>query len=204
MKEKGDVVTNIISGEVIDLFKEYAEIGVHILDRSGVVNNIPLVNTFFTLFKVSSSVRENFFREKLIRFLSELSNTPEKERIEMIKKLNEDDKFAGRTGEHILDIIEKLDFEKKPEIAAKLFIAFAEKRLSYNEFRHAIIALEKIAAFDIDKLKDFSDSNGKIKGLPQSVVLGFVNASLAFSPPADFGEPGYFPTELCKKFVTIL
>lgn len=37
----------------------------------------------------------------------------------MVDKLNEDDKFSGRAGAAVIEILDRMESQKKPELAAK-------------------------------------------------------------------------------------
>lgn len=195
------LISAIKSESVVDLGKEYAELGIDALIESNALESIPFVNTVVGLCKAAGHVRDQIFTDKFVRFLTPLSDMPEEERIEMADRLNEDDKFAGKAGARLIEIIDRMESENKPELAANFIKAFARKEVNFDTLRHLLFALERIPAFDIVELALFSSSNGvetRTNGDP--LLVGFVGAGLGINNGAIDG--GYIvPTQLCRSFV---
>lgn len=201
-KRSSALISAIKSEPVGDLSKEYAEYGIDMLIDSDILKDIPLINTAVGLFRAVDSARDYIFTEKIIRFLTQFSDLSKKDREAMVDKLNEDDKFAGKAGERIIEIIDRMESEDKPELAAKFFKAFACGEINFSEFRRVLIALERIPAFDIPSLAAFSmRDNSESVRMDQSLLLAFVNAGLGQNN-GGFGGGEILPTELCKIFVT--
>ncbi|EMY3089793.1 hypothetical protein ACLFME_005389 [Klebsiella quasipneumoniae] len=208
-KEEGKngraLVKVLSSDELSDLKKEYAEIGIDSLLDSGILKEIPLVGTLLGLYNVVDSVRDHIFTEKIFRFLTEFSELSEADRINMIDRLNEDDKFAGRAGERMLEIIDRIESEEKPELVATFLKAFSRKEISFEELRRLLSALERLPSFDLSKLPDFIIfDNDKAEGqtLSEAQMLSFVGAGLG-QLKGGYGGSIIRPTELCKLFVKV-
>lgn len=90
------LVSALKSDEIIELGKEYAELGIDSLIESNILESIPFVSTVVGLYKTVSSVKDQLFTEKVIRFLTHFSDLSDAERINMTERLNEDDKFSGK------------------------------------------------------------------------------------------------------------
>lgn len=195
------LISAIKSESVVELGKEYAELGIDALLESKALESIPFVNTVVGMYKVAGHVRDQIFTDKFVRFLTPLSDMPEAERIEMAERLNEDDKFAGKAGARLIEIIDRMESENKPELAANFIKAFARKEVSFETLRHLLFALERIPAFDVDELALFSSRSGaetRTNGDP--LLVGFVGAGLGINNGATDG--GYIvPTKLCRIFV---
>nr|WP_298174172.1 hypothetical protein [uncultured Pseudomonas sp.] len=197
------VVKALKSDSVISVEKEFLELGIDTLLESGVIKDIPLVNTVVGIFGAVGSVRDHLFANKLIRFISQLSEVPQKKRIEMIDKLNEDSKFSGKVGAVLIEILDRMESERKPELSAKCFAAFAKNEISFEELRHILFALEKVPSFEIEKLERFSKSTiGESLQMDESVLLSFVNAGLGKNN-GGFDGGAIVPTALCKTFVNV-
>lgn len=197
------VVKALKSDSVISVEKEFLELGIDTLLESGVIKDIPLVNTVVGIFGAVGSVRDHLFANKLIRFMSQLSEVPQKKRIEMIDKLNEDSKFSGKVGAVLIEILDRMESERKPELSAKCFAAFAKNEISFEELRHILFALEKVPSFEIEKLERFSKSTiGESLQMDESVLLSFVNAGLGKNN-GGFDGGAIVPTALCKTFVNV-
>lgn len=202
--QRGSAVVNVLrSDSVVDVGKEYLELGVDTLLESGALKDIPLVNTIIGIFNVAGSVRDQIFTSKLLRFLIRLSEVPQDERIAMVEKLNEDEQFSGRAGAAVLEILDRMESEKKPELAAKCFAAYARNEISFEELRRILLALERVPSFDIEKLEQFSRTTivESLK-MDEALLLAFVNAGLGQNN-GGFDGGAILPTRLCKKIVAI-
>lgn len=194
------VIDAIKSSSLVDLSKEYMQIGIDSLLGS----NIPIVNTITGVFTFVNSVKNELFIRKFLSFLTQLSDIPEKDRISMVNDLNKDDKFSGRAGEAIIEILDRMESEKKPELAAKFFSAFASKKINFEDLRRCLFALERTPSFDIDKLEIFiNDSAIYNQREDEPILLSFVNAGLGKN---NGGYDGgiIIPTNLCKIFVKVI
>ncbi|OON38101.1 hypothetical protein BTJ39_19245 [Izhakiella australiensis] len=200
-KRGSALISAIKSESVVNLSKEYAEYGLDMLIDSDVLKDIPFVNTAVGIFNAVGSVRDYLFTEKLIRFLTQFSELSKSEREAMVDKLNEDDKFTGKAGARIIEIIDRMESEDKPELAANFFKAFACEEISFSEFRRVLVALERIPAFDIPTLAAFStcDISASVR-MEQSLLLAFVNAGLGQNN-GRFDGGAILPTALCEIFV---
>lgn len=200
-KRGSELVEVIKSDDVTDLFKEYGEIAIDSALESGTLESIPLLNTLVGIFKTVSSVHDRRFTEKLIRFISGFADLDDATRINMANRLNENDKFAGKAGDRLIEIIDRMESENKPEIAAAFLKAFAFEHIDFITLRRLMVALERIPSFEIDELDTFSkydENNHQISD--EALLLSFVNAGLGKN---NGGLEGgiILPTDLCAVFV---
>ncbi|AVX89008.1 hypothetical protein [Pseudomonas sp. VE 196-7] len=193
----------IRSGAMGDAAKEYAELGIDALLASEAAKSIPVISTIAGIFSATLSIRDHIFCGKLLRFLSQLSEISEDKRNEMLRKLGENEKFAGKVGETIIEILERMESSKKPELAAKCFAAYAREGISFEELSRILFALERVPSLDIDKIGKFSKA--KIEDavkMDESLLLAFVNAGLGMN---NGGLDGGVvrPTKLCQLFLKV-
>ncbi|WP_228301801.1 hypothetical protein [Klebsiella aerogenes] len=148
-KRGSALICALKSDVIVELSKEYAELSIDALIESKTLEAIPFVSTVVGLYKVASSVRSQLFTEKIIRFLTHFSDLPDAERINMTERLNENDKFAGKAGARLIEIIDRMESENKPEVAAEFLKSFAREEIDFNVLRRLLVALERIPSFDI-------------------------------------------------------
>ncbi|ASB76742.1 TPA: hypothetical protein ACG0AS_002931 [Enterobacter hormaechei subsp. hoffmannii] len=201
-KRGSELVEVIKSDDVTDLFKEYGEIAIDSALESGTLESIPLLNTLVGIFKTVSSVHDRRFTEKLIRFISGFADLDDATRINMANRLNENDKFAGKAGDRLIEIIDRMESENKPEIAAAFLKAFAFEHIDFITLRRLMVALERIPSFEIDELDTFSkyDENNHHQISDEALLLSFVNAGLGKNN-GGFEGGIILPTDLCAVFV---
>ena len=201
-KRGSELVEVIKSDDVTDLFKEYGEIAIDSALESGTLESIPLLNTLVGIFKTVSSVHDRRFTEKLIRFISGFADLDDATRINMANRLNENDKFAGKAGDRLIEIIDRMESENKPEIAAAFLKAFAFEHIDFITLRRLMVALERIPSFEFDELDTFSkyDENNHHQISDEALLLSFVNAGLGKNN-GGFEGGIILPTDLCAVFV---
>ncbi|MNZ31246.1 hypothetical protein D3C78_485400 [compost metagenome] len=202
--QRGSAVVSVLkSDSVVSVGKDFLELGIDAVLESGALKDIPLVNAVVGIFGAAGSVRDQLFVNKLIRFMSQLSEVSQEERIAMVQKLNEDNKFSGKVGAALIEIIDRMESEKKPELSARCFAAFARGEISFEELRQILFALEKVPSFEVEKLEQFSKSTiDESLKMDESVLLSFVNAGLGKNN-GGFDGGAIVPTNLCKIFVKV-
>ncbi|MDM6904596.1 hypothetical protein QUH43_20235, partial [Enterobacter hormaechei] len=117
-------------------------------------------------------------------------------------RLNENDKFAGKAGDRLIEIIDRMESENKPEIAAAFLKAFAFEHIDFITLRRLMVALERIPSFEIDELDTFCkyDENNHHQISDEALLLSFVNAGLGKNNGGFEGGIS-LPTDLCAVFV---
>ena len=200
---RGEIVSNVVkSDSVVSLSKEYLEMGIDAALDSGVLKDIPFVSTVVNLCNSVGTVKDHIFATKLIKFLNQLSEIPLQERMTMVDKLNEDDKFAGKAGTALIEILERMESEIKPELSAKCFAAYAKEIINYTELRHMLLALERVPTFQISGIAEYSEVTiDKFMDIDESTLLAYVNAGLGMNNGGMDGG-AILPTELCRLFVS--
>lgn len=133
-KRGSALICALKSDEVVELSKEYAELSIDALIESKTLESITFVSTVVGVYKVASSVRSQLFTEKIFRFLTHFSDLPDAERIKMTERLNENDKFAGQAGARLIEIIDRMESESKPEVAAEFLKSFAREEINFMFF----------------------------------------------------------------------
>lgn len=198
------IVEAIKSESIVSLAKEIVEITADSLIDSEALKQVPMVNIITGVVGFTSSVRDNFLASKLVRFLNGLSEMEQERRSEMIERLNEEDKYRGRVGSALVETLDRMESEKKPELAAKCFVAFAKDEITFEELRRILFALEKIPSFDVEKLGEFIKADFDTLGkMDESLALSFVNAGLGRNN-GGFNGGVVVPTGLCNVFVAVI
>lgn len=202
--KRGEGITSVLrSDSVIAVGKEYLELGVDAVLDSEVLKDVPLVNTVVGIFNVAGTFRDHILATKLIRFLNQLSDVKQQDRVEMVERLNEDGKFSGRVGSALIEILDRMESEKKPELAARCFAAYAKKEISFEELRRILLALERVPSFDIEQLAAFSKAMPvDLAQMDEAMLLAYVNAGLGVNN-GGFDGGLIVPTKLCQLFIEI-
>lgn len=201
--ERGESVVKVIKSDAVtSLGKDYLEVGIDAALDSGALKDIPFVSTVVGIFNVAGTIKDHILTTKIIKFLDQISEIPVEDRVAMINRLNEDDNFSGKVGTILIEILDRMESEKKPEIAARCFAAFSKEVISFNELRHMLHALERIPTFEIDVIEEFSKAGiQESSSIQESTLLALVNSGLGQNN-GGFDGGAILPTKLCKLFVS--
>lgn len=202
--KRGEGIVSVLrSDSVVSVGKEYLELGIDAALDSGALKEIPFVSTVVGIFNVAGAVKDQLLTAKLIRFLNQLSDIPQQDRVEMVEKLNENGNFSGRAGSAIIEILDRMESEKKPELAAKCFAAYAKEEISFEELRRILLALERVPSFDIAQLVAFSKATLiESMQMDEAMLLAYVNAGLGVNNGGMDGG-AIVSTKLCQLFIKI-
>lgn len=202
--QRGSVIANVIrSDDLLQISKDALEIGIDAALDLGILKDFPIVSTVVGVFNVGGTIRDQLLASKVIGFLAKLSELSKKERDEMVDKLNADGKFAGRVGDALIEILDRMESERKPGIAAKCFSAYARGRIDYMQLRRLLVAIERIPSFDIGALRTFAGLTIKERATAdQHLLISLVNAGLAQNNGGWDGGV-IVATDLCDLFLQL-
>ena len=114
-----------------ELATEYSEILIDAILDEGVLKDMPLVGSVIGIVKFTNSIDQHFMTKKLYKFLFQLHKIPSEKRIKKIEEINSSQKYSCSVGEKILELLDKIDSEGKPEILGKLFKAVIQEKIDY-------------------------------------------------------------------------
>ena len=145
---------NSLTEDAIGCLGNYVELGIDSILEDGVFKDIPIVSTVISIFKVGNSIRERQSIKKLIVFLNEIyagaSNT---EKLEKYKeKFNSKDKFQNQQIEYLLVLIDRYISYDKPKMLAKLYMAYLDGEIIWNELTMYAEAIDRFLIIDADTL----------------------------------------------------
>jgi len=102
---------------------------------NNLVKDIPFVGTALKACKAVADVRDKLFLAKISRFITELDLVPPETREALIEKMKKHSDEAKKVGEAVLFSIDKASDLEKPEIIAKIFLAYITNQISVVPFR---------------------------------------------------------------------
>jgi hypothetical protein len=202
--------TNSISNEIInstiDLGIEYAEINLDEIFSDGILKEIPIVKTLYSIGKIGLSIRERFFVKKLLVFLKEFhSQNISEENMETLKKrFNSDIKYRDKVTEHIIVFTETFLHIEKSKIHAKLFKSYIEGNFEWSHFIHLSTCLNSLNPKAFPFLIQLSKYNFTIPEdiSGEDMQRDFENEPLlsasGIAYDAGVWSSGYYVTELGK------
>jgi hypothetical protein len=121
------LVQTLRAEELPGVIGEYAEVGIDAVLSEGVLRDIPLVNTLVALAKFGLNVSDRLLINKLIKFLGPLDHLSPATRQEMVRKLEADPAYGRKVGEHLIELLDRVEAHLKPEMLASVFCRLHER-----------------------------------------------------------------------------
>ncbi|QJD79390.1 hypothetical protein [Spirosoma rhododendri] len=170
----------IKSSEMFELAKEYGEVLIDSTLEDGHLKEIPIISTIVSFFSFGNSINENLFKKKLVKLLTEFAQVSPAQRTKMFEKINNSGKYENSVGETLIELVEKINSEKKPSIIGKLFKSFLEEKISYEDFLKLSHIVERCYVGDLAILPS-NVKGGKVYGgfSDELVSLGVYNTDYA-------------------------
>jgi hypothetical protein len=199
--ELGNSFVQSISREsAVDLVKEYAEVGIDAVFADGILRDLPVVRTVFALARAGISIGDRLLLKKILKFLYELQSISVKQRSEMIERLEADPDYGRKVGEHLVELLERVESERKPAMLARVFKAYVNSEIDANILNRLNMAVERIPLFEIGSVRLFRDSEPTARQKIDATFL--VNAGLA-NIGSGWGALVFTPNDICNKFLQL-
>lgn len=183
-----------------DILKDLTEARLDSRLEDGFLREVPVVNTVLSLGKLGRNIKDYLFIKKFVAFLSCMSKLSPEERQELIARLESDKGYGRAVGEGIIEILARLDDERKPQFVAKAFLAYAKGKINGIELQRINYAIDRLLVIDIGHIKEFVQmEQGKTYGWNPILTQQFQNAGLAYmAGGVSAGE--VWPNEICYRF----
>lgn len=149
-----DLITSI-SSDSLDMLSEYAEIAIDSTMESGLIQDIPILGSLVRLTKIGSTIKDYLFANKLKYFLLSTNSVSTEERIKFLDKYYSKEEKSEVLGEKLINLLDKIDSNKKATMAGKVFNLFLLEEISYIEFSDLLYAIEN---FKLHYQDDFVDT----------------------------------------------
>ncbi len=192
------------SAGAVETAMEYVELGIDAMLEDGVIKDIPFIGTLVSIAKVGVTVRDRIFVQKLLKFLSSLNDVPAEARRDMVRKLEADVAYGRRVGEHLIEVIDRIDSQRKPHMVAKVFSAYVEGKIDATTLHYLNHSIERIPFFLIGEVRfiiEVLQSKGKRPALfSPMAVLELERAGMVVNE-GHWGGAGFTPTEIGEKFL---
>jgi len=188
------LVESICADELKSLAGEYAELGIDQLIKEGVLKDIPVVNTVMALAKVGLTVRDHLLINKLMQFLGPLHDLDPKVRRDVVARLENDPNYGRKVGEHLIQLLDRIDTHKKPAMLARTFRAYAQGEIDAELFHRLNHAVVRTPWFEVPDIRKFHDKAERLR-------LGSATKTDLFL--AGLATAAFEPTPVCEAFLEL-
>ncbi len=179
----------------------------------GILQATPLTNVLLLVFKdIPKSISDTILLKKLKQFFEEFNTINIEERRKMVKKLENEPKYNQRVGEHLIELLDRVESGYKPKMVAKIFKAYANVEIDLVMFHRLNRVTEDILSIYVKKIKDdfqdiedIEDMNSIIQSENNEIAQYFSNIGL-FTPTSGGAGAGgliYVASGLLKKFIEL-
>lgn len=211
----GDSLTE----EVMGIAEEYTELGLDALVEDGAFKDIPIVSTVVGIYRIGKSFREKHHVAKLISFLNEINDgiVDERKRYSYQQKFASNKSFRNRELEYILILLDRYISFDKPQMLAKLYMAYLDEVITWIEFAKYAEVIDRLVYGDIHyldakRLATLSGTESEIDSVLRLQSVGLVSRNVALDTQYDpedgelsFNDPkGYMITSVGEKLINIL
>ena len=138
-------------------------------------SSLPVIDHLVKVGKFVSGISEQIFVRKISQFLYELKDIPTNKRIEKINEINNSPKLQNSIGTVILEQLQRIDSEYKPQVLGKLFASYIEERITLEEYLRLVHIVSNSFYLDLKSIKEYSQNglykNKNYNGLVDSELM---------------------------------
>lgn len=168
----------ISSDELINITKDFAEVGLDSLLSDGILKDVPIIGTMFSLAKIGVSINDRIFCKKVLHFLFQIKDIPKKNRFEFVERINNDKKFNTKVSESLILLIDKFNDYSKAEYLGKLFSLTIQEKIDYTTFLKLSNIIDKAFIPDLKNLiAIYKEKNNEVDETEMNILytLGLLN-----------------------------
>jgi hypothetical protein len=123
------------------------------------------------------------------------------ERAEMVQRLESDPAYGRKVGEHLIELLDRIESRTKPEMVALVFKAYAASSIDAGMLHRLNNAIERIPHFEIPNVRKFRDIEpGDRLNFSATSLQALVHAGLA-TVGSGYGALVYEPNDVCSAFL---
>lgn len=174
----------------IDLAIDYSELALDTIFDEGVLEEIPIIKTIVSTYKIGNSIKERHFAKKIALFLQEFySNEIDENRLTKFREnFAQDEKYRNKVMEQISIYNDRFIDNQKSKILANLFASYIEDKMDWNYYLELAHCLNSLSPRTILLLHTISEMDFRIpfdSELAEQSVLGILTSSGILSTVGD-------------------
>lgn len=192
---------NSISEEVHNALTDIAEVSLDSILDDGLLKDISVISTTLSLYKIGKGVKELHYVKKLAQFVYSLNNgaVDEDSRAYYKKKLEGSNKKRNQELEYIMILLDRYINFDKPNMLAKLYLAYLREDILWQEFAMYAEAIDRFLPGDCSMLcsdadKFISRRNIGIETILRLISLGLLCETTTATLFTDDGRGGFAVT----------
>ena len=118
-----------------------------------IASHIPGIKHVVTFARAFNAVRDRMLLLKIAQFFEAFSNVSLADKMMMAQSLEADPKYRRKVGQHILELLDRVDSHRKPSMCGYAFAAFARGEINATLLQRLLSAIERVPAIEIDLVR---------------------------------------------------
>lgn len=192
----------MVKQHLLEAALDNAEVFIDRLIDNEIVKDVPMLGTALKVCRAGMDLRDRMFAAKIGKFVTNLDAVNEETKVKIKQKMVENHEATRKIGEMILLTLEKLTDLDKPEIIAKVFLAYIDGHLTNKEFRRLIEVIDLSFIDDLNVFLQLRNPPMKSKeAFLRYLARSGVTEVVAGQTWNDSGELYYEVTRLGNKLI---
>lgn len=170
----------------------------------GLFKDIPIVGAVVALGRAGFAMRDHLLVRKIAQFLHPMAKISPEIRQGLVSKLEQEPKFKHRVGEALIEMLDRQDSHRKPQMLGAAFAAYARGDVGSEMFNRLCFAVETIPWFEIDRIRPFNELGSEYRAENiHSTLSSLQAAGLVLAIATLGGGLSGQPTPVCSEFVRL-
>lgn len=141
--------------EIMSLLTDYGELTLDMFLRDGIIKELPIVGSTFSMVKISADIRDRIFMEKLKNFIENIEkNTKWQERFSDIEE-------CSKISKQLLYIVDSCDDDKKLKLIGMAFNYLVKGEMNKDDYFFIVNMISKSFYPYLEMLLDIDESDGR-------------------------------------------
>ena len=139
--------------EIMSLLTDYGEITLDMFLRDGIIKELPIVGSTFSVVKISADIRDRIFVEKLKSFIENIEkNTKWQEKFSDIEE-------CSKISKQLLYIVDSCDDDKKLKLIGMAFNYLVKGEMNKDDYFFTVNMISKSFYPYLEMLLDIDESD---------------------------------------------
>lgn len=143
----------ILKDEIMSLLTDYGELTLDMFLRDGIIKELPIVGSTFSMIKISADIRDRIFMEKLKSFIEYIEkNTKWQEKFSDVEE-------CSKISKQLLYIVDSCDDDKKLKLIGMAFNYLVKGEMNKDDYFFSVNMISKSFYPYLEMLLDIDESD---------------------------------------------
>lgn len=143
----------ILKDEIMSLLTDYGELTLDMFLRDGIIKELPIVGSTFSMIKISADIRDRIFMEKLKSFIEYIEkNTKWQEKFSDVEE-------CSKISKQLLYIVDSCDDDKKLKLIGMAFNYLVKGEMNKDDYFFTVNMISKSFYPYLEMLLDIDESD---------------------------------------------